>query len=192
MRILLQLCCFSSRWPPLSRQSLRLFCGACARRPPAPAQIPPVRMRKFHSLTPPLACSHGLRGSGGGLSVSRTSFDSVHRLKSGSWAGPVVYWTAREKPGPRANHIAARETVDPGEPVLGSAARHSSFSVMASEKSQDLMVTCTAPVNIAVIKYCECWRQGSARPGSGRRAGGRSHRDWNRGTPGLEEGGVPE
>lgn len=50
---------------------------------------------------------------------------------------------------------------------------------MASEKPQDLVVTCTAPVNIAVIKYCECWSQVSPRLGSGRRAGGWTYRDWN-------------
>lgn len=169
--------------------------GACARRPPTPAQMPTVH--KAHAYiplparTPPLACSHELRGSGGGLSVSRTSFDSVHRLKSGSWARPVAYWTAREKPGRRANRTAARETVDTGGTGAGLCSSGLQPLVMASEKPQDLMVTCTAPVNIAVIKYCECWRQGSPRPGSGRRAGGRGHRDWNRGIPGLE-GRVPK
>lgn len=51
-----------------------------------------------------------------------------------------------------------------------------SLSAMASEKPQDLVVTCTAPVNIAVIKYCECWNQGS-------------HPGWDRGV-GLEAGVI--
>lgn len=86
-------------------------------------------MQKAHAQvplpeqTPPLAGGDALRGGGGGLSVGRTSFDSVHRLKSGSWARPTAYWTAREQRGPWANHMAARETVDTGRrPVLGSAA----------------------------------------------------------------------
>lgn len=90
------------------------------------------RLRKFHPCTrrkrsvpeqtPPLAGGHELRGTGGGLRVGRTSFDSVHWLKSGSWARPTAYWTAPEQPGPWANHMAAREIVDTGRrPVLGSA-----------------------------------------------------------------------
>lgn len=137
--------------------------------------------------------------SRGGLSVGRTSFDSVHWLKSGPWARPAAYWTSQEQLGLWANHVAAREAANPGrEPVLGSAARDSSLSAMASETSQDLVVTCTAPVNIAVIKYCECWRRGSPRPGAGRRTGGRSHRDWNGGgggpgsrVAGLEKEVIP-
>lgn len=48
-------------------------------------------------------------------------------------------------------------------------------SAMASEKPY-LAVTCTAPVNIAVIKYCECAGRGCARGGPQPGAGGRGER----------------
>lgn len=48
-------------------------------------------------------------------------------------------------------------------------------SAMASEKPY-LAVTCTAPVNIAVIKYCECAGRGCARRGLQPGAGGRRKR----------------
>ena len=120
---------------------------ACAE--PAPARTPrwdrSPRLRRVGAR--PLA-------SGGGLSVGSPSSDRAHWLGGGAWTGPAADWAAREQVG-RRGPIARLAAARVGKACcreLGSRC----FSAMASEEPVEV-VTCTAPVNIAVIKYCE-WR----------------------------------
>lgn len=94
------------------------------------------------------------RASGGGLRVASLSSDATHWLRGGAWARPAFNWATREqvgRRGPIAGPAAARVWKAGGR-GLGSLCS----SAMASEKPI-VVVTCTAPVNIAVVKYCEWW-----------------------------------
>lgn len=94
------------------------------------------------------------RASGGGLRVASLSSDATHWLSGGAWARPAFNWATREqvgRRGPIAGPAAARVWKAGGR-GLGSLCS----SAMASEKPI-VVVTCTAPVNIAVVKYCEWW-----------------------------------
>lgn len=64
------------------------------------------------------------------------------------------------RPQPMAGGAATRERRWAGRRRAGRGG-------MAEERGMAL-VTCTAPVNIAVIKYCECGAAGPCRAGPGR------------------------
>lgn len=99
------------------------------------------------------ACS----GPPSGLSVSRPSSDPAHWLRGGAWARSAADWTAHEQLGSRGplegTSAACIWTAE------GCGLELPCSSAMASEKPL-VAVTCTAPVNIAVIKYCECTGRG--------------------------------
>lgn len=169
MRILFQLAVSAADGPAVPTVTPAILWCLCQKEEPVQnggflrlRRYHVLRMRRFHSLSgsrPSLAAASLQAPGAGSVSAAHHSILSIgQKVDHGLGLSPI----GRHGKSPASGPIIWQRVRlwTPGEPVLGSVARDSSLSVMASEKPQDLMVTCTAPVNIAVIKYCECWRQG--------------------------------